>query len=285
MADNYLERKFEEHFRQKDAKNKLLRRAADASARKGCMMRIPEGLRVFVTGGAAGIGRCIVKTFRAAGCKVAFCDIDERAGQATAEALGAQYHPVDVTDTAALEQSMQHVADTWGGIDVVVNNAGISRFSPLEDTSPEEFDRILATNLRPAFVTSRRLAKLHRANPSGNYGGRIINIASTRALMSEPASEAYAASKGGIVALTHALAMSLSDLRITVNAISPGWIETGDYAALRPEDHSQHPSQRVGRPDDIARMCLFLCEEGNEFINGENIVIDGGMTRKMIYTE
>ena len=285
MADNYLERKFEEHFRQKDAKTKLQRRALAASSRKGCMMRIPEGLRVFVTGGAAGIGRSIVKAFREAGCKVAFCDIDERSGQATAEALGARYHPVDVTDTAALERGMQRVADAWGGIDVVVNNAGITCFSPLEETTPEEFDKVLATNLRPVFVTSRQLARLHRANPSGNYGGRIINIASTRALMSEPSTEAYAASKGGIVTLTHALAMSLSDLRITVNAISPGWIETGDYAALRPEDHTQHPSQRVGRPDDIARMCLFLCEEGSDFINGENIVIDGGMTRKMIYAE
>ena len=116
-----------------------------------------------------------------------------------------------------------------------------------------------------------------------NGGGVIINIASTRALMSEPDSEAYAASKGGIVALTHALAASLAPDRIRVNCISPGWIETGDYSQLREEDHHQHLSGRVGRPDDIARACLFLSSSENDFINGENIVIDGGMTRRMIY--
>ena len=103
--------------------------------------------------------------------------------------------------------------------------------------------------------------------------------------MSEPGSEGYAASKGGIYSLTHALALSLSEYHITVNAISPGWIQTQDYDTLREEDHLQHPSRRVGKPADIARMCVFLCNEQNDFINGENIVIDGGMTRKMIYCE
>ena len=103
--------------------------------------------------------------------------------------------------------------------------------------------------------------------------------------LSEPRSEGYAASKGGIYSLTHALALSLSEWNITVNSIAPGWIQTHDYAQLQPEDHSQHPSRRVGKPEDIARMCLFLCEENNDFINGENITIDGGMTKKMIYIE
>ena len=103
--------------------------------------------------------------------------------------------------------------------------------------------------------------------------------------MSEPGSEGYAASKGGIYSLTHALASSLSEWHITVNSIAPGWIQTHDYNQLRPEDHSQHPSRRVGKPEDIARMCLFLCRDENDFINGENITIDGGMTKKMIYTE
>ena len=101
--------------------------------------------------------------------------------------------------------------------------------------------------------------------------------------MSEPGSEGYAASKGGIYSLTHALALSLSEWNITVNSIAPGWIQTHDYNQLQPEDHSQHPSRRVGKPEDIARMCLFLCEENNDFINGENFTIDGGMTKKMIY--
>lgn len=110
-------------------------------------------------------------------------------------------------------------------------------------------------------------------------------MASTRYLMSEPDSEAYAASKGGIVSLTHALAISLSKYNITVNCISPGWIDTGHYGELRPIDHEQHPSNRVGTPEDIARMCIYLCQPENNFINGQNIIIDGGMTKKMIYEE
>lgn len=103
--------------------------------------------------------------------------------------------------------------------------------------------------------------------------------------MSEPNSEGYAASKGGIYSLTHALALSLSPFHITVNSISPGWIENNHYDRLSPQDHLQHPSGRVGRPEDIANLCLFLAKEENDFINGENIVVDGGMTKKMIYTE
>ena len=149
--------------------------------------------------------------------------------------------------------------------------------------SVEEFDRSLQINLRPAFITSRMLA-IHRENQQEkNPYGRIINLCSTRYLMSEPGTEAYAASKGGIYSLTHALAISLAKYHITVNSISPGWIENYHYDTLTEADHLQHPSLRVGNPDDIARMCLFLCDEKNDFINGENIVIDGGMTRKMMY--
>lgn len=114
-------------------------------------------------------------------------------------------------------------------------------------------------------------------------GGAIINIASTRAQMSEPHTEAYSATKGGISSLTHSLAITLGEYGIRVNSISPGWIETGDYSALREIDHSQHPSGRVGKPEDIARACCFLADLENDFITGENLVIDGGMTRKMIY--
>ena len=116
-------------------------------------------------------------------------------------------------------------------------------------------------------------------------GGSILNIASTRAIMSEPNSESYAATKGGIVALTHALAASLSEEQITVNAISPGWIETRDYESLRKIDHEQHLSKRVGKPEDIARACLYLTAKENNFVTGINLVVDGGMTRKMIYEE
>jgi NAD(P)-dependent dehydrogenase (short-subunit alcohol dehydrogenase family) len=116
-------------------------------------------------------------------------------------------------------------------------------------------------------------------------GGSIVNIASTRAFMSEPDSEAYADSKGGIIALTHALAASFAPHRIRVNCISPGWIETGNYGKLRDMDHKQHLSGRVGKPEDIAAACLYITADDNDFINGENIIIDGGMTRKMIYEE
>ena len=157
--------------------------------------------------------------------------------------------------------------------------------SELTETSVEDFDQILSINLRPVFITSRLLAIHRKAQDSPQHYGRIINICSTRHLMSEPGSEGYAASKGGIYSLTHALALSLAKQHITVNSISPGWIQTQEYELLRPEDHTQHPSGRVGKPEDIARMCLFLCQEENDFINGENITIDGGMTKKMIYIE
>lgn len=243
------------------------------------------GRRVFVTGGAQGIGRALVAAFCRAGCRVAFCDIDAAAGAATAAATGSRYFELDVCDAAALERCLCELFAQWGDLDVVINNVGISRFSPLEETTVADFDRILATNLRPTFITSRMLAR-HRAGlPQRNPYGRIINISSTRWLMSEPGSEGYAASKGGICSLTHALALSLAPQHITVNAVAPGWIEHADYAGLRREDHEQHPSGRVGRPEDIARVCLFLCMEANDFIDGELITVDGGMTRRMIYVE
>jgi oxidoreductase len=154
----------------------------------------------------------------------------------------------------------------------------------ITDTGITEFDRIININLRPVFITSRMLA-IHRKNMKGeNLYGRIINLCSTRYLMGEAGTEAYSASKGGIYSLTHALAVSLGEYHITVNSVSPGWIENSNYDRLTAGDHRQHPSGRVGKPEDIARMCIFLCGEENDFINGENITIDGGMTKKMIYT-
>ena len=171
-------------------------------------------------------------------------------------------------------------------MDIIINNAGISEFSPITETSVEDFDKNFVHQSATCIYHLTHISFASQNPKQKNHPyGRIINICSTRYLMSEPGSESYAASKGGIYSLTHALALSLADFHITVNCISPGWIQTNDYERLRPEDHAQHPSRRVGKPEDIARMCLFLCQEENDFINGQNIIIDGGMTKKMIYLE
>lgn len=295
MADNYIERQQEQYEARKAAwkqaqkygkkKSTTVHSAESASCTPMTSKSSPSKRRVFITGGAEGIGKAIVEAFCLSGDQVAFCDINEIAGQETAKATGSIFHKVDVSDKDVLESCMQRILSEWNDIDIIVNNVGISQFSSITETSVEDFDKILSINLRPVFITSRLLAIHRKEQSSPNPYGRIINICSTRYLMSEPGSEGYAASKGGIYSLTHALALSLSEWNITVNSIAPGWIQTHDYDQLRPEDHSQHPSRRVGKPEDIARMCLFLCEENNDFINGENITIDGGMTKKMIYLE
>ncbi len=239
---------------------------------------------IFITGGASGIGRGLVEHFAAAGATVAFCDIDEAQGAITAERTGAIFYNTDVCNDERLTEALEDITSKFGGIDVIVNNAGISKFTPITEIEIEEFDKIIATNLRPVFVTSRFMARSRNTVEGRRKYGRIINIASTRHLQSEPHSEGYAATKGGIVSLTHALAISLSEYNITVNCISPGWIDTGHYGGSD-ADKRQHPSGRVGTPSDIARMCEFLCREQNDFINGENITLDGGMTKKMIYLE
>ncbi|MFR9575408.1 MAG: SDR family oxidoreductase [Rikenellaceae bacterium] len=239
---------------------------------------------IFITGGASGIGRGLVEHFAAAGAIVAFCDIDEMQGVIAAEQTGATFYKADVCDEKRLTEVLEDITSKFGGIDVIINNAGVSKFTPLTEIEIEEFDKIIATNLRPVFVTSRFMARSRNTAESKQKYGRIINIASTRHLQSEPHSEAYAATKGGIVSLTHALAISLSECNITVNCISPGWIDTGHYP-ISEAGKRQHPSGRVGTPYDIARMCEYLCREENDFINGQNLVIDGGMTKKMIYLE
>lgn len=273
-----------EEYRSGKSQQRVVKRTPSGAKPGTINVKFPSR-RVFVTGGAKGIGRAIVEAFRNADCRVAFCDNDSKAGTATAQATGAQFYPIDVIDANALDACVERVIKAWGDIDVIVNNVGVGNFAPLTETSIEDFDKVLATNLRPVFVTSRRLAIHRQSLEEKPTYGRIINLCSTRYRMSEPGTEGYAASKGGVDALTHSLMASLAPLHITVNAISPGWIENYNYDTLTEADHCQHPSQRVGKPQDIARMCLFLAHPDNDFINGENIVIDGGMTRKMIYVE
>ncbi|MCC5913642.1 MAG: SDR family oxidoreductase [Balneolaceae bacterium] len=240
---------------------------------------------VIVTGGANGIGRAVALAFARKGYDVTIADIDSNAGAKAADKLNregkdALFVRCDVSDPNAIKTLVEKSAGRFGGIDVVINNAGISEFTPPQELTFEKWDRVLNTNLRAAFLLTREAAPFLSKNEGG---GAVVNIASTRALMSEKNSEAYAASKGGLLALTHAMAISYAEDGIRINCISPGWIHTGDPDDLRKIDHKQHPSKRVGTPDDIARACLFLGDEKNSFINGENLVVDGGMTRKMIY--
>lgn len=239
---------------------------------------------VIVTGAAQGIGRSVATHFAKAGANVVIADLEHDVGVQLAaelqkEGYSAIFAETDVRSEESVTQLMEMAAARFGEIHILINNAGKGKWiSPLE-LSLEDWDDIINTNLRSVFLCSREAAKRM------NSGGAIINLASTRAVMSEPNSESYAATKGGILALTHALASSFSELNITVNSISPGWIETGDYDALRPSDHAQHFSNRVGKPDDIARACLYLANPENDFITGTDLTIDGGMTKKMIYEE
>lgn len=246
-----------------------------------------SGRTVIITGAAKGIGRGIALQYAAQGAQVVVADIDDIGGTEIVNLIKAQggeaiFVKTDVRQEADIIRLMEVACRTYGRIDILINNAGKGLFKSPYDLTVEEWDDLLNTNLRSVFLCSREAAKYMRRNKDG---GSIVNIASTRTLMSEPNWEAYAASKGGIVALTHALAASLSKDKITVNCISPGWIETGDYEQLRPIDHQQHLSGRVGKPEDIARACLYLTAPGNDFVTGINLIVDGGMTRKMIYAE
>ncbi|HEY3801277.1 MAG TPA: SDR family oxidoreductase [Kofleriaceae bacterium] len=243
----------------------------------------------FVTGGAAGIGRAIAARFASAGYRVAIADSDVAAGNDARDEHGVRFDPLDVADEAAVARVIAGVAAWGGGLDVVVNNAGIANPArrPLEELPVAEWRRVIDVNLTGMFLVARAAAPHLRARK-----GSIINITSTRAIMSEPNTFAYSASKGGATALTHSLAVSLGpDVR--VNAIAPGWIATDAWQPrdrrkppeLRPIDHQFHPAGRVGTPEDIAALALFLASDDAGFITGQVITSDGGVTRKMIYPE
>ncbi|MGL4800041.1 MAG: SDR family NAD(P)-dependent oxidoreductase [Cellulosilyticaceae bacterium] len=231
---------------------------------------------VIVTGAAQGIGYHLAKAFAAKGYKVFALDIlDVEFVEENIEVI-----KTDLSNEAHIKNAFKQIKTHFGPIHILINNGAISKFHKnILDVSAEEFDKVLAVNLRGSFLCCKEFVK---ANAGETYG-RIINIASTRYNQNEADWEAYGASKGGLVALTNTLCVSLSDTPITVNAISPGWIEVEAYDKLSEMDHKQHPSGRVGKPSDIVNACLFLSKEENDFINGTNIVIDGGMTKKMIY--
>lgn len=244
-----------------------------------------ENKVVLVTGGANGIGKAIVEEYAKNNAIVVLADIDEERGVLLQEKWTnlnkkVLFYKTDFSKPDSILDMMNFIISKYKNLDILINNVGVSKFQDPLELSIDDWDYILNVNLRSVFITSKEMAKNMK-----NKGGNIVNIASTRAFMSEEGTLAYSASKGGIVALTHSLAISFSKYNIKVNCISPGWIQNIDYNNLTKEDHIQHPSNRVGKPDDIARACLFLTNDENDFINGENIIIDGGITKKMIYSE
>ena len=225
-----------------------------------------------ISGGARGIGAGIAARLTQDGHQVVVADKIKPA-ETKARAVIC-----DVSDPAQVASLITGIETIEERLDGIVCNAGFMIRKPIDELSPEEWNSVLATNLTSAFLLVRAGAKMLRAAK-----GAVVTIASTRAHMSEPDTESYAASKGGLLALTHALAISLGpDVR--VNCISPGWIDTGHYP-IRPEDHKQHPAGRVGTPQDIAGLAAFLLGKEADFITGAEFVSDGGMTRKMIYAE
>ena len=216
-----------------------------------------------VTGGAKGIGKAISEEFRKVGAQVCVIDL-----------LPNDYYIGDLADQAVLEDFAAKVIADWGHVDFLINNA-LPLMKGIDSCTYEEFNYALRVGVAAPFY----LAKLFA--PHFAPGGAIVNISSSRDRMSQPQTESYTAAKGGISALTHALAVSLAG-RVRVNSISPGWIDT-DYTVYHGPDAVQQPAGRVGTPLDIAHMVLYLCSDKAGFITGENICIDGGMTRQMIY--
>ena len=216
-----------------------------------------------VTGGAQGIGKCIAESFEKCGARVAIIDLKDN-----------PYFVGDLADRQILEQFADKVIRDFGKIDFLINNAA-PKTRGITNGTYEDFEYALKVGVTAPFY----LAKLFA--PHFNDGGSIINISSSRDRMSQPETESYTAAKGGISALTHALSLSLAG-KVRVNSISPGWIDT-KYTVYEDADAIQQPAGRVGNPPDIANMVLYLCSDMAGFITGENICIDGGMTRQMIY--
>ena len=216
-----------------------------------------------VTGGARGIGKCICEQFRAAGAEVCVIDV-----------LDNDYFVGDLSDKATLEAFARKVIDDYGRVDYLINNAA-PKMCGIHNGTYEDFEYAIKVGVTAPFYLSKLFA------PYFPKGASIVNISSSRDRMSQPETESYTAAKGGISALTHALAVSLSG-KVRVNSISPGWIDT-NYKVYEGSDAIQQPAGRVGNPLDIANAVLYLCSDMAGFITGENICIDGGMTKQMIY--
>lgn len=250
-----------------------------------------DGLTALVTGAGRGIGRGIAARFLEEGARVAIFDADREAAEDAAAELGENTRAFagSISDEKRVQRVIDDVIEWTGGLDIVVNNAAIADpdAGPPETLDLANWRDVIEVNLTGTFLVSKLAVRALRKRR-----GCIINLTSTRAFMSEPNNEAYAATKGGIVALTHALANSLGpDIR--VNAIAPGWIATDAWAPrnerkqpeLRAIDHEQHPVGRVGRPEDVAALAAYLASSEAGFVTGQVFTIDGGMTTKMIYAD
>lgn len=252
------------------------------------------GKVVVITGSGQGIGQCMALAYAKEGASVVVAELDEEAGLETkqlVESLGGEclFIPTDVANEQSVIHMVNLAVERYGKIDILVNNAAIKSggdHDNLLTRSVQTFEKVMSVNVTGAYICAKYCVSVM---PEGSS---ILNIASTRALMSEAHTEPYSASKGALLALTHSLANSLAH-RVRVNAISPGWIDTSDwkkkknrkFVALRSEDHVQHLVGRVGVPEDIVKAALYLTSDDASFMTGANMVIDGGMTVKMIYTE
>lgn len=254
----------------------------------------PQPLReriVLITGGAQGIGRGIAQAVLGAGGSVMLGDLDAEAGHACLQEWQAgdraAFQQLDVAREASVRRWIKKALDHFGAIHGLVNNAGIAdpHCGPLHELSLATWNRYLATNLTGAFLCSK-----HALPALAAAGGAIVNMASTRALQSQADTEAYAATKGGLVALTHAMAVSAGP-KVRANVILPGWIATDAWKKpqerhppkLSRKDHAQHPAGRVGTPEDIGALAVYLLSDAARFVTGQRFVVDGGMTIKMQY--
>ena len=231
-----------------------------------------------ITGAARGIGRAIAEQLATSNWQIVCADIDPVGNLDTSNRVGGDAITCDVGKEADISALIDQTIAKRRRLDAIVSNAGINQVSTLSEWTLAQWNRIIAVNLTSSFLLARA-AEPHLRRASG----AMVLIASTRAHMSEPDTFAYTASKGGIVALTHSLSMSLRpDVR--VNCISPGWIDTGKHGPISDDDHSQHPVGRVGQPADVAAAAEFLLDRDRSgFMTGQEIIIDGGMTRQMIY--
>lgn len=244
---------------------------------------------VVVSGAGSGIGKGIAAGFGQAGARVVIAELNPESGRLAAQELQEQgiqaiFAPTDVSNNESVQQTAKLAADTWGVIDVVINNAGIALWKGIKDLSSEEWDQVLGVDLKGVFLLSKHCVPFMAASTVKS----IVNISSVHARNTVPHYDAYAAAKGGVVSLTRSMALTLGEDGIRVNGLCPGFIDTEMFRNYRdsldnPEEYmkyvlSIHPVNRIGTPDDIAKICMFLSSDDAYFINGEVITVDGGVS-------